>query len=172
MDNNTLTEDATSAAIKKLTPQGIVVMTTIADGKISFFDAGLTAGSGSWGEVLAKEDGIKPGVLTGLAKQGLLVAGEAGDEGAGKWWELTELGAAVANQLKTPAAKATRKSKKADKATTEAATSDKPMTRSQCREALDRIGYKGPTSFLMPKLREIVRQETEKFSNHNTPATA
>lgn len=35
----------------------------------------------------------------------------------------------------------------------------KPMTRKQCLEALAAVGYKGPTSYLMPRLREIVAEQ-------------
>lgn len=32
----------------------------------------------------------------------------------------------------------------------------KPLTRKQCKEILQALGYEGPTSYLMPKVREIV----------------
>lgn len=35
----------------------------------------------------------------------------------------------------------------------------KPMTRKQCLEALAAAGYTGPTSYLMPRLREIVEEQ-------------
>lgn len=35
----------------------------------------------------------------------------------------------------------------------------KPMTRKQCLEALAAVGYTGPTSYLMPRLREIVAEQ-------------
>lgn len=44
------------------------------------------------------------------------------------------------------------------------ATADttKPLTRKQCVEALKAVGYTGPTSYLMPKLRAIVDAELAK----------
>ena len=35
----------------------------------------------------------------------------------------------------------------------------KAMTRKQCLEALAAVGYTGPTSYLMPRLREIVAEQ-------------
>ena len=34
----------------------------------------------------------------------------------------------------------------------------KPLTRKQCMEALKELGYVGPTSYLMPKVRAILAE--------------
>lgn len=36
---------------------------------------------------------------------------------------------------------------------------DAPLTRKQCLEVLASLGYTGPTSYLMPRLREIVAEQ-------------
>jgi len=90
-------------AIAKLTAKGRELMTSIGKQELSFFDNGVTAGSGSYGEVIAGDFGFAnprsaAGVLGGLVKQGLMTADEAEGDG-GLWYELTELGAEVANHL-------------------------------------------------------------------------
>lgn len=79
-------------AIAKLTVQGREAMTLIATGQATWFDNGLVEGSGIWGSCFS----VKPGVLTGLRKQGLLAADHDGKD---MWWSLTELGALVAKEL-------------------------------------------------------------------------
>lgn len=39
---------------------------------------------------------------------------------------------------------------------------EKPLTRKECNTLLRTLGYTGPTSYLMPKLREIVEAEIAK----------
>lgn len=36
------------------------------------------------------------------------------------------------------------------------------LTRKECVQRLQDLGYDGPTSYLMPKLREIVKREERK----------
>lgn len=36
------------------------------------------------------------------------------------------------------------------------------LTRKECLQRLEELGYDGPTSYLMPKLREIVKREERK----------
>lgn len=87
---------AAVVAIEKLTAQGAPVMQSIANGDYGWFDNGLTEGSGIWGECINE----KPGVLGGLAKQGLLTSDDPDPQaGAGRWYALTALGAEVANLL-------------------------------------------------------------------------
>lgn len=45
----------------------------------------------------------------------------------------------------------------AETETVEAPATDKPMNRKACAAALKANGYEGPTSFLMPVLRELTR---------------
>lgn len=36
------------------------------------------------------------------------------------------------------------------------------LTRRECLDRLRELGYEGPTSYLMPKLRELVKREERK----------
>lgn len=40
-----------------------------------------------------------------------------------------------------------------------APAADQPLTRKQCLALLADLGYEGPTSYLMPRLREIVAEQ-------------
>lgn len=93
-------------AFDNLTAKGQALMTQVGTRGFSFFDEGIVAGSGAWGEVMAGEAGPDvsstskgvAGVLSGTNKAGLwnVTPGdkEFGDDS--DWWALTELGAAVA----------------------------------------------------------------------------
>lgn len=91
-----------AVAFDNLTPKGREFMTVVGTWKGSFFDDGIVAGSGAWGEVLASEGCVTAtlkgmgGVLAGTNKAGLwtVMPKEAGDDS--DFWMLTELGAAVA----------------------------------------------------------------------------
>lgn len=92
--------------IAKLTKRGRELMTAVGKGEFSFFDDGIVANSGIWGGIMAEEFFASPrsasGVMNGTAKLGLWdVSEQDGTDGpdAGAWWALTELGAAVANEL-------------------------------------------------------------------------
>lgn len=91
--------DATIASLTKL---GRELMRRIGAGQFSFFDGGITEGSGIWSEVLGGEfaDTCKNagGVIGRLVKQDLLTRSETG-EADGAWVDLTALGAAVAKRL-------------------------------------------------------------------------
>lgn len=52
----------------------------------------------------------------------------------------------------------------------QAETDAKPLTRKQCVEALAELGYDGPTSYLMPKLRGIV-EAVRAHADHKEPQT-
>jgi len=86
----------------KLTTQGTETMLAIgriAYGRrqLGFFDNGVTAGSGSWGECLTGELGHKSsGVINQLVKLGLF---DTSKDYNGTWFELTELGVKVALEL-------------------------------------------------------------------------
>lgn len=86
------------SSIEAMTPMGIIVMDAIGNRRVSFFDDGISEGSGSWGTCLCGDTGARPGALTQLEKLGLLASEETDDE-AGKWWTLTALGADVAQEL-------------------------------------------------------------------------
>lgn len=87
-------------AISSLTVKGRATMKAIGDRKLSFFDDGIVEGSGIWGGCLVSEMGHKSaGVISNLEKQGLLISTDYEEGDDGKWWELTELGAQVANAL-------------------------------------------------------------------------
>lgn len=44
------------------------------------------------------------------------------------------------------------------------------LTRKECMQRLQEIGYTGPTSYLMPQLREIVKREERKARMANARA--
>lgn len=92
----------TAQAIAKLTAKGRELMTAVGKGEFSFFDEGIVAHSGIWGECMAQEMGYSnpksaSGVMNGTKKLGLWETGVDAEDGT--WWELTELGAAVALEL-------------------------------------------------------------------------
>ena len=91
------------AVVSKMTVKGLDAMKAIGNHETSFFDNGIVAGSGIWGECLVDELGHKSsGVVNQLEKLGLFTSYDNSDSGsadAGKWWELTALGADVANYL-------------------------------------------------------------------------
>jgi hypothetical protein len=92
-----VTESEVHVAIVMLTLKGRYAMQAIGERRLSFFDNGIEQGSGSWGECLTGELGHRSsGVLGGLVKQRLLTSSQ---EDHGSWYELTELGAAVAKKL-------------------------------------------------------------------------
>jgi hypothetical protein len=97
-----------TAALESLTPAGRKFMELVGSHHFDFFDDGIVAGSGNWGEnltwqaagpVAATERGVA-GVMSRLAapELGLWVNDRYAEEPGegGKWWELTELGALVA----------------------------------------------------------------------------
>lgn len=93
--------NTTAAAIAQLTAKGRETMEAIGLRKLSFFDEGIVAGSGSWGGNLAGEMGHKSsGVINRLRDMGLFETDDVEDDDM--WWTLTELGAAVANELARP----------------------------------------------------------------------
>lgn len=91
----------TAAVIAQLTVKGREAMTAIGQHKVSYFDDGIVEGSGSWGSCLTEDLGHKSsGVLNRLEALGLFTTTDTGEpEDAGFWWELTDLGADVANTL-------------------------------------------------------------------------
>lgn len=94
----------------KLTAKETALMTAIGAHYFSFFDDGIVAGSGIWSNVMTDEmaghkeylvsatpKGVA-GVASSLIKKQLLTtSGSTNPEGA--WFELTELGADIANEL-------------------------------------------------------------------------
>lgn len=93
------------AIIAQLTDKGRATMLAVGQGRLSFFDDGIVENSGIWGECLTGELGHKSsGVVNRLARLGLwnVTHDLASDDGA--WWDLTALGAAVANTLADEAA--------------------------------------------------------------------
>lgn len=116
MARKVTTTGTTPAAIAydSLTAKGQALMLQIGTWNGSFFDGGIAAHSGAWGEVLTNELdldalGVKStksvaGVLNGTAKAGLwdVAPGEAGDDS--DFWSLTELGAEVAHHAAALAA--------------------------------------------------------------------
>jgi hypothetical protein len=97
---------STETAIAALTDAGREFMRAVGKQSFDFFDEGIVAGSGNWGENMswqyAAMSGRKPRSVSGIMAR-LSVAGlwelSDGDPDQGKWWSLTELGAAVALQL-------------------------------------------------------------------------
>ena len=88
-----------------LTAKGLATMTAIGNGELSYFDDGIVANSGIWGECLTGELGHKSsGVIVQLVKQGMFTTSESSEDNDGTWYSLTELGAEVANSLVRPAA--------------------------------------------------------------------
>jgi hypothetical protein len=103
-----MAKTVTQDTINGLTEKGRHTMTAIGglafgNCSLSFFDDGVTVGSGSWGECLTGELGHKSsGVLVGLVKRGLLASYSYEEDGDGTWYELTDLGVAVALELAKP----------------------------------------------------------------------
>lgn len=100
--------DPISAAIAGLTASGKEFMTAVGMKRFDFFDEGIVAGSGNWGEnmswqyasIAGKSARSVSGVMARLSTIGLwdvYLDGERGSDG--NWWSLTELGAAVAVRL-------------------------------------------------------------------------
>lgn len=97
--------------IAQLTDAGRVFMLLVGEQFFDFFDEGIVAGGGNYGDNMAWQAAEKmgtskravAGVMSRLASRelGLWSLGYTDDEG--QWWELTELGAAVANELAHPA---------------------------------------------------------------------
>ena len=146
---------AAAAAIAKLTAKGFDTMTAVANHQLSFFDDGIVAGSGIWGECFVNEMGHKSsGVINQLVKLGLFDLSTTED---GSWYSLTELGVEVAQRLAAPAEEEEEEEAEVE-AEAEAPVAAKPMTRKECVAALKAAGYEGPTSYLMPKLRDLVAQ--------------
>jgi hypothetical protein len=83
-----------------LTEKGQQTMMAIGRRELSFFDDGVVAGSGIWGSCLASEMGHKSsGVINRLRDAGLFKVYDGDAQDDSMWWELTELGADVANYL-------------------------------------------------------------------------
>lgn len=103
------TNSSAAATIEGLTAKGRETMTSIGriafgGRELGFFDDGVAAGSGSWGECLTGELGHRSaGVINRLAKLGLF---DVSHDVNGAWFSLTELGAEVALLLAAPAAEA------------------------------------------------------------------
>lgn len=112
----------------KMTAKGAAVMQSIANREYGWFDNGLVEGSGIWGECICE----KPGILTGLVKQGLLRSFDEDPDnpGTGKWYELTELGAAVAQSLEPKAAAPVTEDEK------EVDVALEPMTKAQAYDMI------------------------------------
>ena len=93
--------NATAAAIAQLTAKGRETMEAIGLQELSFFDEGVVEGSGSWGGSISGDMGHhSSGVINRLRDMGLFRSEDVGDYDL--WWTLTELGAAVANELVRP----------------------------------------------------------------------
>lgn len=90
----------------KLTPKQTALLTAIGRSEFSFFDDGVAAGSGIWSEVLTGECGPEIAanpkgaarVAGSLVKKGLLASFVDAEEND-TWFELTEAGAELANEL-------------------------------------------------------------------------
>jgi hypothetical protein len=88
------------AAVAQLTDKGRETMRAVGAHETSFFDNGIVAHSGIWGDNLTGELGhASSGVINRLAKLGLFDASPADVDDPAMWWSLTELGADVANYL-------------------------------------------------------------------------
>lgn len=86
--------------VSQLTAKGRETMMAIGNGELSFFDGGVVEMSGIWGECLVSEMGHKSsGVVNRLKDMGLFTAHDYDHDDAGMWWQLTSLGADVANYL-------------------------------------------------------------------------
>jgi hypothetical protein len=98
--------DEVATAIAGLTPAGREFMAAVGMKRFDFFDEGINEGSGNWGENMswqfASMTDRKPrsvsGIMSRLSVTGLWGLSD-GDPDQGKWWYLTELGAAVARKL-------------------------------------------------------------------------
>jgi hypothetical protein len=98
--------DPTAVAIAALTPAGKEFMLAVGMKRFDFFDEGIAAGSGNWGEGMSwqfaamtdRKPRSVPGIMSRLSVSGLWTI-SAGDPDQGNWWSLTELGAAVALKL-------------------------------------------------------------------------
>lgn len=96
--NTTITE--IKAVVDQLTAKGREAMVSVGKRELSYFDEGITAYSGIWGECLVSELGHKSsGVVNRLRDLGLFQTSDGDDMDSGLWWSLTELGADVANYL-------------------------------------------------------------------------
>jgi predicted SprT family Zn-dependent metalloprotease len=102
----------------KLTASGKALLTQIGNGQFSFFDNGITAGSGIWHENLTDEahaavaktpKGVA-NVARKLADDGYLTISDVDEDNP--WVELTELGASTAAKEEAPAKKAVARPKK------------------------------------------------------------
>lgn len=88
----------------KLTAKQTALLTAIGRNEFTFFDDGIAAGSGIWSDVLTGEAGPEVAanskgvarVAGSLVKKGLLASSEQEE---GTWFELTEAGAELANEL-------------------------------------------------------------------------
>lgn len=88
----------------KLTAKQTALLTAIGRNEFTFFDDGIAAGSGTWSDVLTGEAGPEVAanpkgvarVAGSLVKKGLLASSEQEE---GTWFELTEAGAELANEL-------------------------------------------------------------------------
>lgn len=90
----------------KLTAKETALLTMIATGQFTWFDDGLTEGSGIWttclteeaegSEVSATQRGVAT-VVASLGRKGFLETNQTGD-GEGAWTALTEAGAAWCNE--------------------------------------------------------------------------
>lgn len=161
-----------AAAIETLSANGLALMTAIGEQRFTFFDGGIEEGEGSWANCISEEAvGMEitksvrstAGILVRLVKIGMFTTAENEDNvnGEGQWYSLTELGAAVANELAGNEAHATVEAiEQAIEAGEEAATAEdeapaaaKPLTRKAILARFAELGYTGPTSYLLPELR-------------------
>lgn len=99
---------AEQEAYDKLTPKGKHFMRLVGSHFFDFFDDGIVANSGNWGENMAAQAytalGVKPtsmpGIMNGTLKAGMWFTSKD-DGNDGDFWYLTELGAAVARYAAT-----------------------------------------------------------------------
>lgn len=128
------------------------------------FDDGIAEHSGCWGESMAEDfaaySGLSKassgGVMSNLIKLGLFLCEDQED---GKWWALTPLGVEVALEIRNELVAAATPAEPANTDETPAVEASKGLTRKQAVAALKGLGYTGPTSYLMPKLRGIVAEQ-------------
>lgn len=173
------TATRTEQAIANLSDNGTRFLTLLgrqisgADTRcMSFFDDGLAAGSGHWGEPFAQEmcglmDASRRsmgGIMARLSNLGIFNLSPQEEYGDGPWWSLTELGVSVIESLLgevSTGAGSVKAQPAADQPTASpepASDEAKPLSRKQCLELLEQFNYDGPTSYLMPRLRALVAE--------------
>lgn len=107
LDRTAAARAQAAEVIAQLTAKGRAFMQQVGKGRFDFFDDGIVEGSGNWGENMAQqlECATNPksasGIMGATAKLGLWNTWT--DEGQ-TWWDLTALGAAVAQTLAEQAA--------------------------------------------------------------------